>query len=257
LKDEHISVFDKTKPDADVAKVSRISISNIQKHSRVHVFWVEGHAHKRDPPFSPQEQLSILTDALATKAQTSPRPDMKPRTQCLHFPEQQTYIVIQKKKVTSRLPYHTVNAIHGHKLTNYLSEKEKWTQPVLHSIAWDSFKIAFKKRTNACQIVMSKTLYSCWCTNTQHTHDRGQHKECCFCGHEDEDWRHVLTCRGNVVIIFRTGSWAQLRTNMNRWKIHKDIWTCFEHGLYLVILAKTTNLAQIWFSVESLFHHIL
>jgi hypothetical protein len=54
-KDENISVFYKTKPDADVAKVARLAISDIQKHSQVHAFWVEGHVDKRGPPFSPQE----------------------------------------------------------------------------------------------------------------------------------------------------------------------------------------------------------
>jgi hypothetical protein len=102
---------------------------------------------------------------------------------------------------------------------------------VFNSIAWDSFKIAFNKLTTARQIVTSKTIYSFCCTNTRHKRDRGQHKECCFCGYEDEDWRHVLLCQGTGALIFGTGSWAQLRTKMNTWKIHKDIWSCFEHGL--------------------------
>jgi hypothetical protein len=51
-KDENISVSDKKKTDADVAKVARLAISNIQQHSQVHAFWVEGHAEKCAPPFS-------------------------------------------------------------------------------------------------------------------------------------------------------------------------------------------------------------
>jgi hypothetical protein len=150
---------------------------------------------------------------------------MKPRSDCLHFLDQQISIVIQRNKVTSRLPYHISNAIHGPTITSYLSEKEKWTPLVLNSIAWESFKIAFNKLTTARQIVTSKTIYSFWCTNTHHKCDRGQYKECCFCGYEDEDLRHVLTCQGTGALIFRTGSWAQLRTKMNKWKIHKDIWS--------------------------------
>jgi hypothetical protein len=156
---------------------------------------------------------------------------MKPRPDCLQFPEQQISIVVQQRKVTSRLPHHIANVIHGPKLTNYLSEKEKLMPLVFRSITWDSFKIAVNKLTTARQIITSKTLYSLWCTNTRHKRDRGQHKECCFCGHEDEDWRHVLTCEGTGKIIFHTGSWSQLRTSTNKWEIHRDIWTCFEHGL--------------------------
>jgi hypothetical protein len=49
-KEENTIVFDKTKSDADVAKVVRLAISDIQQHSQVHVFWVEGHVDKRPPP---------------------------------------------------------------------------------------------------------------------------------------------------------------------------------------------------------------
>jgi hypothetical protein len=79
--------------------------------------------------------FNILTGALASKAQTSLPTNMKPRPDCLHFPEQQISIVIQQRKFTCRLPYHIVNAIHGPKLTNYLSEKEKWAPLVFRSIA--------------------------------------------------------------------------------------------------------------------------
>jgi hypothetical protein len=53
-----------------------------------------------------------------------------------------------------------------------------------------------------------------------------------FMGYEDEDWYHILTCQGTGAIIFNTGSWAQLRTSMNKWKIHQDIWKDFENGLH-------------------------
>jgi hypothetical protein len=183
------------------------------------------------PPFSPQEELNILTDALARKAQTLLPPEMKPRSDCLHFPEQQISIVIQRNKVTSRLPYHIANVIHGPTITNYLSEKEKWTPLVFNSVSWDSFKIAFNKLTTARQIFTSKTIYRFWCTNARHKRDRGQNKELCFCGYEDEDLRHILTCQGTGALIFRIGSWAQFCTKMNKWKIHKDIWSRFDYGI--------------------------
>jgi hypothetical protein len=86
-KDENISVFYKTKPDADVAKVARLAISDIQQHSQVDTFCVEGHANTHSPPFSPQEAFNILTYTLASKAQTSLHTDMKPHPDCLQFPE--------------------------------------------------------------------------------------------------------------------------------------------------------------------------
>jgi ribonuclease HI len=106
-KDKNISVFDKTKPDANVAKVARNAIVEIQQHSQVNAFWVEGHADKCGPPFSPQEELNILIDGLAAKAQTNLPTEMKPRSDCLHLPEQQVSILIQKEK--SHHDFHTTS----------------------------------------------------------------------------------------------------------------------------------------------------
>jgi hypothetical protein len=123
------------------------TISVLQLFSTIKSFWVEGHADKHGPPFSPQEELKILTDGLATLAQTALPPDTRPRPDCLHFHEQKISIVIRYNKVTSQLPYHVYNAIHGPKLTKYLIDKESWPMPVYNSIAWDSLKIAFNKLT--------------------------------------------------------------------------------------------------------------
>jgi hypothetical protein len=93
-KDDNSSVFDKTKPDSDLAKVAQNAIADLQPVYTVKPFWVEGHTEKRGPPFSPQEELNILTDGLTTLAQTELPPDMRPRPDCLHFSKQQISIVI-------------------------------------------------------------------------------------------------------------------------------------------------------------------
>jgi hypothetical protein len=54
-KDENISIFNKMKPDAGIAKFARNAIADIQQHSQVSAFWVEGHADKCGPPLSTQE----------------------------------------------------------------------------------------------------------------------------------------------------------------------------------------------------------
>jgi hypothetical protein len=113
--------------------------------------------------------------------------------------------------------------MHGPKLTKYLTDKDNWPIFVNNSIAWDSLKIAFNKLTTARQIVTTKMMFSFWCTNILHKHDRVKLKECNLCGDENEDWHNALTCQGTVDLIFRTGYWAHLRTQMNKWKIHPDI----------------------------------
>jgi hypothetical protein len=175
-KDENISVSNKTKPDADVAKVAINLIADLQSYSKVKAYWFEGHEYKRGPSFSPKEELLILIDGLVTKSQTALPPDMKPRTDCIHFPEQHISIVIQHRKVTSHLPYHISNAIHGPKLVKYLSDKDKWPPSVFRSIKWDSFNIAFRKLITVRKIVTTKKMFSFWCTNLRHKYDKDQLK---------------------------------------------------------------------------------
>jgi hypothetical protein len=74
------------------AIIGQLAIADLQNFPTVKPYWVEGHADKRGPPFSLQEDLNILTDGLVTLSQTALPPDMRPRTECLHYPKQQIYI---------------------------------------------------------------------------------------------------------------------------------------------------------------------
>jgi hypothetical protein len=81
---------------------------------------------------------------------------MKHHSYCPLFPEQQISIVIQHRKVTSHIPYHIANAIHGPKLTKYLYEKETWSPSVFIAITADSFNITFNNFTTVHQIFTAK-----------------------------------------------------------------------------------------------------
>jgi hypothetical protein len=48
-KDKNISVFEKTKPDANVSKLARTSITTIQCYYKVKAFWIRGHSEKAPP----------------------------------------------------------------------------------------------------------------------------------------------------------------------------------------------------------------
>jgi hypothetical protein len=77
-----------------------------------------------------------------------------------------------------------------------MTNKEGWSTHTFDSTALESFSIAFNKLTSAQKIITTKTIYSFWCTNSRHRGDRGEFKECCFCGSDDEDWIHILMCNG-------------------------------------------------------------
>jgi hypothetical protein len=78
---------------------------------------------------------------------------------------------------------------------------------------------------------MTNMIFGFWCTNSRHRQDRVQEKKCCFCGADDEDWRHILTCNGTGSIIYSTGSWTELRSDLVKWPIHQDIRFAIKYGL--------------------------
>jgi hypothetical protein len=110
-----------------------------------------------------------------------------------------------------------------------MMQKEGLSTNECNSIDWDSFYIAFDKLTSAEQIITTKTIYSFWSTNSRHIQDKGQFKECCLCGSNDEEWIYVLTCNGTGTIIYRTVSWAEVCRDVVKWPIHQDIWVSLEH----------------------------
>jgi hypothetical protein len=126
-------------------------------------------------------------DTLTERAQTELPLDIKPRHDALNFLEQHISVVISQKKVTSRLPLHISNMIHGPTLRTYTLQKEGWYPHIFQSIAWDSFAVSFNKLTSAQQIIVTKKILSFWCSNHHHRCDRGQLKYCCFCGAQDGD----------------------------------------------------------------------
>jgi hypothetical protein len=192
--------------------VARSAIYELQQFSTVNACWVRSHTGKRGPPFSKQEELNVMMDTLAERAQTELPDELKPIHDAIHFPEQHISVVISQKKVTPLIPLHIANMIHGPALRTYITQKEGCPPYTYESIAWESFVTVFNKLTSAQQTTITKTIFSFWCTNSRHRCDRGQLKDCCFCGASNEDWRHVLTCNDTAgAIIHITSSWAELQ----------------------------------------------
>jgi hypothetical protein len=161
-KENTISVFDKTKPNANVIIVARSSISELQQFSTVKAFWVSIHADKRGPSYSKQEELNIMNDTLAERSQAELPDELKPRHDTRHFPEQQIYVVISHKKVTSRLSLYIANMIHGPALRTYTTPKEGWSSYTYEHVAWESFLTAFNKLCSSHQTTMTKTILIFW-----------------------------------------------------------------------------------------------
>jgi hypothetical protein len=82
-----------------------------------------------------QEEINMQTDKLAGNAHTNLPLDFKAQHDCLHFPEQDISLVLDGKKVKSRITMHVAHIIHYPSLKQYLIEKEEWNECTWKEIA--------------------------------------------------------------------------------------------------------------------------
>jgi hypothetical protein len=108
--------------------------------------------------------------------------------------------------------------------------REEWSQNTWVDIAWKSFTIAFNKTPTARQPTLTK-LSSLWCTDIQHRRNEERILQCCFCEHDDEDWKHILTCPGAGETINRNESFDSLKLEQKQFDVQEEIWAAIEHGV--------------------------
>jgi hypothetical protein len=64
----------------------------------------------------------------------------------------------------------------------------------------------------------------------RHVQWYGEAKPCCMCG-DNEDWRHVITCKSLDPELIRADFWIKLRKVINKWVMSKDMWISIENGV--------------------------
>jgi hypothetical protein len=156
---EKDGVLNQYRPDAGAITAARVLLSSM-KHTNISPKWVRGHADKIGPPYTIQEEINMQTDQLAGKAPANFPPEYKARHDCHHLPEQNSSIVLNGKKVASKIKRHVAHIIHHPSLEQYLREKEAWNDYMWNDIAWPSFKTAFNKILSTRQPTITKILYS-------------------------------------------------------------------------------------------------
>jgi hypothetical protein len=120
-KDKEGIFFDLSRPDADATTTMRLLLYNM-KHTIISPHWVRGHADKRGPPFTLQEEIKMQTDNLAGNAHINIPLEFKAQHDCLHFPKHHISLVLNEKKVTSNITRHVSQSIHHPSLKKYLTE---------------------------------------------------------------------------------------------------------------------------------------
>jgi hypothetical protein len=67
-------------------------------------------------------------------------------------------------------------------------------------------------------------------TGARHVQWYGEAKTFCMCG-DNEDRRHVITCKSLDAELIRADLWIKLRKVMEKWGISKGMWIAIDNGV--------------------------
>jgi hypothetical protein len=101
-------------------------------------------------------------------------------------------------------------------------EKEQWTTHAFQNICWKRHETALNRISKARQAQTAKMCHNLRYTGPQHAQWYGEAKHCCMCG-DNEDWRHVLTCKSLDAELSRADSWNKLRKGVEKWGMSQDM----------------------------------
>jgi hypothetical protein len=115
-------------------------------------------------------------------------------------------------------------------LQEYLMEKEQWKTHSFQNICWKIQETALKLISKARPAQMAKMCHNLRYTVARHAQWYGEVKTCCMRG-DNEDWRHVITCKSLDAELIRADSWSKLRKGIEKWGMSQVMWLTIDNGV--------------------------
>jgi hypothetical protein len=147
------------------------------------------------------------------------------------FQELYASLFIRGEKITSNWKERLTQQLLDRDLQEYLMEKEQWMTHSFQHICWKRNETALKRISKAIQAQTAKMCHNLRNTGAQHVQWYGEAKPCYMCG-DNEDWRHVITCKSLDAELIIADSWIKFRKVIEKWGISQDIWIAIENRLH-------------------------
>jgi hypothetical protein len=135
---------------------------------------------------------------------------------CGLWPNERYALFIRGVKITSNWKERLTQQLLDGDLHEYSMEKEQWKIHSFNNICWKRNETALKLLSKARQAQTAKMCHNLRHTGARHEKWYGVEKPCFMCG-DNEDWRHVITCKSLDAELIRTDSWNKLRKMMENW----------------------------------------
>jgi hypothetical protein len=164
----------------------------------------------------------MAVDQQANNKRNDARGPMAARPACSHWDVDIASLYLRVGKLTSQYKDKLKTQLHNKALTEFIKEKEFWTQQIFETVKWNACGTVFKRLFKNRQINISKACFNYWHTCARHTTFYQEERPCCFCNNEKEDWKHILTWGSLDSNVNRASSWAKLKKSIEVWHLPND-----------------------------------
>jgi ribonuclease HI len=199
------SVFHRTKGDHNlVTKIQYLQDTWCQDVD-IKYEWVKGHADDLDREPTKCERLNIVAEKICDVVRASAQGTYRAKPNCVLWPNERCALFIRGIQITSNWKERLTQQLLDGDLQEYLMEKEQWTTHSFQNICWKRHETALKRISKARQAQTAKMCHNKRYTGARHAQWYGEGKICYMCG-DNEDWRHVLTCKSFDAELVRVDS---------------------------------------------------
>jgi hypothetical protein len=192
--------------------------------------WVKGHADDLDREPTKYERLNIVAEKICDVVRATAQGPYGVRSNCGMWQNERCALFIRGVKITSNWKERLTQQLLDGYLQEYLMEKEQWATHLFNNICWKRNETALKRLSKARQAQTAKMCHNSRHTGARHEQWYGKAKPCCMCG-DNEDWRHVITCKSLDAELIRADYWSKLRKMIEKWGMSKDMRVAIENGV--------------------------
>jgi hypothetical protein len=225
------SLFHRTEGDHDLVSAIQYLQDTWCQDLDIKYEWVKGHLDDLDREPTKCERLNIVADKICDTVRASAQGPYGAKPNCGMWPNERCALFIRGIKITSNWKERITQQLLDGDLQEYLMEKQQWTTHSFQNICCKRHETALKQISKARQAQTAKMCHNLRYTGARHVQRYGEVKHCCMCG-DNEDRRHVITCKSLYAELIREDSWSKPRKVMEKWGISQDMWITIENGVH-------------------------
>jgi hypothetical protein len=161
-------IFHRLESDYELISTMKFLQENWCKDYEIIYEWVNGHADRGNKDPNKEERLNIEADALFDVIRNEATGPLSSRGNCKLRESEVCALFTMGSKITSKIKGQLQSQVYEKSKSEYLIQREIWTDRQFEGIDWTSYGTAFRRMGRSRQAAISKAYHNIWHTGTIH-----------------------------------------------------------------------------------------